>query len=73
MWQLLDRSSQLKVQFACAIASSWPTKRKKKSIGSNFIGVAITISEFLNLSTIKTMAHEDKEIIWVYIDVWIEK
>ena len=46
MWQLLDRSPQLRVQLACAMASSCPTRRGKKSAGPNPVGNAEAASKF---------------------------
>ena len=72
MWQLLDRSSQLRVQLARAIASSRPIRRRKKSAGPNPVGTAAAVSKFWTSPVIKTVAHEDKEIICLYIDAWID-
>ena len=73
MWQLLDQSPQLKVQLARDIASSCPTERGKKSAWPNPVGTAETASKFWTPLVIKTVAHEDKEIICFYIDSWIEE
>ena len=73
MWQLLDHSPQLRLQLARAIASSWPTKRGKKSAGPNLFGTAAAASKFWTLLVIETVAHEDKEVICLYIDAWIEE
>ncbi len=71
--QLLDRSPQLKVQLACAIASSHPTKREKKSTEPNSVETAEAASKFWTLPVIETVAHEDEEIICLYIDSCIEE
>ncbi len=73
MWQLLDRSPQLRVQLARAMASSRPTKRGKKSAGLNPVGAAATASKSWAPPAIETMAHEDEEVICLYIDAWIGK
>lgn len=73
IWQLLDRSPQLRVQLARAIASSRPTKRGKKSAGPNSVGAAATASKSWTPPAIETMAHEDEEVICLYIDAWIGK
>lgn len=73
MWQLLDRSPQLRVQLACAMASSGTTKRGKKSTGSNPVGAAATASKSWTPPVIKTTAHKDEEVICLYIDAWMRK
>ena len=70
MWQLLDRSPQLRVKLARAMASFWPTKRGKKSAGPNPVGTTAAASKFWILPVIETIAHED-EVICLYIDAWI--
>lgn len=73
MWPLLDRSPQLRVQLARAMASSRPTKREKKSTRSNPVGAAATASKSWTPPVIETIAHEDEEVICLYIDAWIRK
>ncbi len=73
MWQLLHRSPQLRVQLAHAMASSRPAKRGKKSARLNPVGAAVTASKSWAPPAIKTMAHEDEEVICLYIDAWIGK
>ena len=46
IWQLLDRLPQLRVQLACAMASSWPTRRGKKSAGPDQVGTVAAASKF---------------------------
>ncbi len=71
MWQLLDRSPQLRVQLARAMASSRPTKRGRKSAAPNPVGTAAATSKVWIPSAIETVAHEDEEVICLYIDAWI--
>ncbi len=73
MWQLLDRSPQLKVQLARAMASSCPTKRGKKSTGPNPVGTEEAVSKCWTPPLIETVAYEDEEVIYLYIDFWIEE
>lgn len=73
MWQLLDRSPQLRVQLARAMASSRPTKRGRKSAGPNLVGTAATASKSWTPPFIEIIAHEDEEVICLYIDAWIGK
>ena len=73
MWQLLDRQSQLRVQLACAIASFRPTKRGKISAGPNPVGTAATASKFGTPPIIETIAHEDGQVICLYINARIGK
>ena len=73
MWQLLDWSPQLRVQLARAMASSRPTRRGKKSAGPNPVRTAAAASKFLTPPVIQTVVHEDKEVICLYIDSWIEE
>lgn len=61
IWQLLDRSPQLIVQLARAMAPSRPTKRGKKSNAPNPAGTAATASKFWTPPAIGTIAHEDEE------------
>ena len=73
MWQLLDQSPQLMVKLARAIASSRNTKRRKKSARPNPVRTAAAASKFRTPTVIETVAHDDKEVICLYIDFWIEE
>ena len=53
------------------MALSRPTKRGKKSAGSNSVDAIATASKSWTPPTIETMAHEDEEVICLYIDAWI--
>lgn len=68
IWQIFDRSPQLKVQLARAMASSQTTKREKKSAEPNSISAAATAFKSLDAPTIETMAHKDEKVICLYID-----
>ena len=73
MWLLLDRSPQLRVQLARAMASFRPTRRGKKFAGPNPFGTAAATSKFWTPPVIETVAHKDEEVICLYIDAWIEE
>lgn len=73
MRQLLDRSPQLRVQLIRVMASSWPTKREKNSVGPNPVRNAAAALKSWTSSVIKTVAHENKEVICLYIDARIEE
>ncbi len=68
----MDRSPQLRVKLARAIAFSCPTRRGKKYAEPNPVGTAVASSKFLIPTVIETVAHEDEEVICLYIDSWIE-
>ena len=53
------------------MASSRPTKRGKKSAVPNPIGTEAAASKLWTPPTIKTIAHEDEEVIYFYINAWI--
>ena len=55
------------------MTSSWPAKRGKKSAGPNLVGAAATASKLWALLAIETRAHNDEEVICLYIDTWIRK
>ena len=55
------------------MASSWPTRRGKKFAVPNQVGIAAAASKFWTPSVIETVAHEDEEVICLYINAWIEK
>lgn len=55
------------------MASSQPTKKKKKSAGPNSIGEAAMASKSLDPPTIELLAHKDEKIICLYIHAWIGK
>ena len=55
------------------MASSWPTKRGKKSVWPNPFITAAATSKFWTPPVIKTVTHEDKEVVCLYIDAWIEE
>lgn len=61
MWQCLDQSPQLKVQFAWAIVSSWSTKRGGKSAAPNRVGTSAVAAKFWTPPAIEPVAHKDKE------------
>ena len=71
IWQLLDRSPQLRVQLARAMASSRPTKRSKKSVVPNPVRTAAAVSKLWTPPAIETITHEDEEVICLYIDAWV--
>lgn len=70
IWQLLDWSSYLKLQLAYGIACSQLFKSRKKFASPNFIGLMAIVFKLETPSAIKTIAHKDEEIIYLYIDAW---
>ena len=69
LWQLLDRSPQVRAQLARAMASSRPSKRGKKApitMASQISYVGATAPAIL------TEAHDEEEVVCLYIDAWIK-
>lgn len=64
MWQLLDRSPQIRAQLARAMASSKPSKRGRK------IAAVVPMPR---PPRIETLAYEDldSDVVCLYIEVWI--
>lgn len=55
------------------MASSVPSKRRKKSAKLNLDSTAATTSNSQALLAIETIAYKDEEFIYLYIDAKIEK
>jgi hypothetical protein len=64
IWQLLDRSPQIRAQLARAMASSKPTKRGKRPA---MIAAAIQGEP----PQIATEAHEEEDVTCLYLEAWI--
>ena len=64
IWQLLDRSPQIRAQLARAMASSKPTKRGKRP-------AMIATSIQREPPLIATEAHEEEDVTCLYLEAWI--
>lgn len=64
--------TQLRVPLPRGMASSRPNKRGKKSASSNSVGAVATASKSRTPPVIETVAHEDEEVISLYINAWID-
>ena len=65
LWQLLDRSPQIRAQLARAMASSKPTRRGKKVVA------IAALSARSAPPKIETEAHEEEEVACLYICSWV--
>lgn len=70
IWQLLDRSPQIRAQLARAMASSKPTKRGKRAAPTS---AAQTFAAQEGPPAVATEAHdeEDGEVKCLYLEVWV--
>lgn len=69
IWQLLDRSPQIRAQLARAMASSKPSKRGRKT-ATAVSQLVLTVKQ---ASLIETMAYEEQiaEVVCLYIKMWV--
>ena len=65
IWQLLDRSPQVRAQLARAMASLKPTRRGRRQVTA-----AVPISKDVP-PQIDTEAHEEEDVVCLYIEAWI--
>lgn len=65
IWQLLDRSPQIRAQLARAMASSKSTRRGKK------MRAAIALMAGKKALVVETEAHEEEEVVCLYICSWV--
>ena len=66
IWQLLDRSPQIRAQLARAMASSKPSRRGKKAT------VAVLSMKGGRAPAEETEAHEEEEVVCLYILSWVK-
>lgn len=66
IWQLLDRSPQIRAQLARAMASSKPSRRGKRAT------VAVLSMKGGRAPTEETEAHEEEEVVCLYILSWVK-
>lgn len=69
IWQLLNRSFQLKIQLTCIMVLSRSTKRRKKSAWPNLVRTAAMTSKFWTPFMIQIITHKDKKVICFYINI----
>lgn len=55
------------------MALFWLIKSSKKSARPNFVSAAIMAIKFWAPPAIETIVYKDKEIIYLYINIWIKK
>lgn len=65
LWQLLDRSPQVRAQLARAMASSKPSRRGRKT------GVVAAAMVGKKAPIVVTEAHEDEDVMCLYIQSWV--
>ena len=65
IWQLLDRSPQIRAQLARAMASSKPTRRGRK------VGTVAAIAMGKKPPEVQTEAHAEEEVVCLYILSWV--
>ena len=66
IWQLLDRSPQIRAQLARAMASSKPSRRGKRTT------VAVLSIKGGKAPAEETEAHEEEEVVCLYILSWVK-
>lgn len=72
LYQLLDRSPQIRTQLARAMASSKPAKRGgKKTVNEAHAAVVIPSETNPLFPAITTLAHDDNDVTCLYIEAWI--
>lgn len=69
IWQLLNRSFQLKIQLAYTMVSFQPTKKRKKSAKPNLVRIAAMTSKFWTPFMIQTITYKNKKVICFYINI----
>lgn len=66
IWQLLDRSPQIRAQLARAMASSKPSRRGRRKVAA----VSMMVSEH-KAPEVETEAHPDAEVVCLYVVAWV--
>ncbi|KAF6238733.1 hypothetical protein HO173_003239 [Letharia columbiana] len=67
IWQLLDRSPQIRAQLARAMASSKPSRRGRKLTTV----AALMSAKEDKAPAVKTEAHEEEEVVCLYVMSWV--
>jgi len=73
IWQLLDRSPQIRAQLVRAMTSSKSSKRGKKSITSVSAGAIAgkSAAAIARAPVVETSAYDEEEMVCLYIGSWI--